>query len=114
MDNPVSTASPYVSSCPVGCSAPLEDTALRVAEGALRRCTGCGQLLSRASEARYAETMAQFNAADFNAPQGRELARRQTVARQRHGSPRLRAPPVCRYAPDCWRISISLTTASMR
>jgi SAM-dependent methyltransferase len=56
---------------------------LRVAEGALRRCTGCGQLLSRASEARYAETMAQFNAADFNAPQGRELARRQTVARQR-------------------------------
>jgi SAM-dependent methyltransferase len=83
MENPVSTASPYVSSCPVGCSAPLEDTALHVAEGALRRCTGCGQLLSRASEARYAETMAQFNAADFNAPQGRELARRQTVARQR-------------------------------
>ena len=83
MENPVSTASPYVSSCPVGCSAALEDTALRVAEGALRRCTGCGQLLSRASEARYAETMAQFNAADFNAPQGRELQRRQNVARQR-------------------------------
>jgi len=83
MEIPVNTSSPYVSSCPVGCSAPLEDTALQVAEGALRRCTGCGQLLSRASEARYAETMAQFNAADFNAPQGRELVRRQTVARQR-------------------------------
>ena len=74
---------PYVVSCPVGCAAPLQDTAIQVAEGALRRCTACGQLLSRASEARYSETMAQFNAADFNAPQGGELARRQTVARQR-------------------------------
>lgn len=74
---------PYVARCPVGCTAPLQDTAIQLAEGALRRCTGCGQLLSRASEARYADTMAQFNAADFNAPQGRELARRQSVARQR-------------------------------
>lgn len=83
MENTVNNASPYVSSCPVGCDSPLEETTLRVAEGALRRCSACGQLLSSASEARYAETMAQFNAADFNAPQGRELARRQTVARQR-------------------------------
>ena len=61
---------PYVASCPVGCNAPLQDTTIRVAEGALRRCTGCGQLLSRASETRYSETMAQFDAgqryADFN------------------------------------------------
>lgn len=73
----------YVTACPVGCRAALEDTTLQVAEGMLRRCTACGQLLSRASEARYSETMAQFNAADFNAPRGRELERRQTVARQR-------------------------------
>lgn len=83
MQVPVNDNNAYVSACPVGCNAPLEDTALQVAEGALRRCSSCGQLLSRASEARYAETMAQFNAADFNAPQGRELARRQNVARQR-------------------------------
>lgn len=74
---------PYVRSCPVGCAAPITDTAIVVAEGALRRCSGCGQLLSSASAARYAETMEQFNAADFNAPLGRELARRQSVARQR-------------------------------
>lgn len=80
MQNP---SDPYVVSCPVGCNAPLQDTAIRVAEGALRRCSGCGQLLSRASAARYSETMTQFNAADFNAPQGRELERRQSVARQR-------------------------------
>lgn len=67
----MNSASPYVNACPVGCNAPLEDTTLRVAEGALRRCSACGQLLSSASEARYLETMAQFNAVDFNAPQGR-------------------------------------------
>lgn len=77
------SSEPYVSSCPVGCTAPITDTDIIVAEGALRRCSGCGQLLSRASTARYAETMEQFNAADFNAPQGRELERRQSVARQR-------------------------------
>jgi SAM-dependent methyltransferase len=76
-------AGPYVTACPVGCRAPITDTGIVVAEGALRRCSDCGQLLSRASAARYAETMAQFNAADFNAPQGRELERRQAVARQR-------------------------------
>lgn len=76
-------AEPYVTACPVGCRAPITDTGIVVAEGALRRCSGCGQLLSRASAARYGETMAQFNAADFNAPQGRELERRQAVARQR-------------------------------
>jgi SAM-dependent methyltransferase len=76
-------ANSYVSACPVGCNTTLEDTAIQLAEGVLRRCTACGQLLSSASEARYTETMAQFNAADFNAPQGRELERRQTVARNR-------------------------------
>jgi 2-polyprenyl-3-methyl-5-hydroxy-6-metoxy-1,4-benzoquinol methylase len=76
-------AEPYVNACPVGCSAPIAATSIVVAEGALRRCSGCGQLLSAASAARYAETMEQFNAEHFNAPQGRELARRQSVAHRR-------------------------------
>lgn len=80
MQNPVN---PYVSACPVGCDAALDNTAIQLAEGVLRRCSSCGQLLSSASEARYTETMAQFNAADFNAPQGDALKRRQNVARQR-------------------------------
>ncbi|MGV3628285.1 MAG: class I SAM-dependent methyltransferase [Betaproteobacteria bacterium] len=85
MQNPSENpgAGPYVTTCPVGCTAPITDTDIVVAEGALRRCNGCGQLLSRTSTARYNETMAQFNAADFNTPQGRELERRQAVARQR-------------------------------
>jgi len=74
---------PYVTACPVGCTAPLTDTALRLREGPLRRCGGCGQLLSSASAARYSETMAQFDDSAFNLTTGRAQARRDTVARKR-------------------------------
>ena len=43
----VNAALPYVSVCPVGCNAPLTQTALTLREGTLRRCAECGQLLSR-------------------------------------------------------------------
>jgi len=78
-----SNPAPYVSVCPVGCSAALVDTTWQVREGLLRRCSGCGQLLSRASEARYNETMAQFNAGEFNLTTGSALQRRNAVARRR-------------------------------
>lgn len=74
---------PWISTCPIGCSAPLTNTALVLHEGALRRCTACGQLVSSATIARYRETMAQFDASEFNRPQGRALARRDAVARRR-------------------------------
>ncbi len=54
-----------------------------LAEGPLQRCPDCGQLVSQASAARYQETMSQFNQADFNQPAGRELERRNQVARRR-------------------------------
>lgn len=74
---------PYVTACPVGCTAPILDTTLIVDEGALRRCSGCGQLLSRASEVRYWETMAQFDAGEFNLIDGQALGRRDAVAQRR-------------------------------
>ena len=73
----------YVESCPVGCAAPLAATAIVLPEGPLLRCSGCGQLVSQVSAARYWETMRQFDRADFNQPVGRELERRFTVARRR-------------------------------
>ena len=80
MDN---GSAPYVTACPVGCSAALVDSEWQVQEGLLRRCAGCGQLLSRASEARYNETMAQFNAGDFNLTAGGALQRLNAVALRR-------------------------------
>ncbi len=77
------TGAPYVTTCPVGCTTTLADTALRLREGPLRRCGGCGQLLSSASEARYSETMAQFDDSAFNVTTGRAQSRRDAVASKR-------------------------------
>lgn len=74
---------PYVTACPVGCTAALADTPLTVNEGPLRRCTDCGQLLSRAGETRYWETMAQFDAGEFNLTAGQAQTRRDRVAQRR-------------------------------
>jgi 2-polyprenyl-3-methyl-5-hydroxy-6-metoxy-1,4-benzoquinol methylase len=76
-------ASAYINACPVGCTAPLLETNINLPEGPLRRCTGCGQLVSYASAARYRETMTQFDQTDFNQPTGRELERRNQVAFRR-------------------------------
>jgi len=49
----------------------------------LLRCAECGQLVSQVTEARYLETMREFDRADFNQPTERELARRSEVAARR-------------------------------
>ncbi len=74
---------PYVTRCPVGCTAPLETTTIVLAEGPLRRCSGCGQLLSATDEAHYQKTMAVFNAPAFNQPHAHEIERRRRVAQRR-------------------------------
>ena len=73
----------YVTSCPVGCTAPLVPAEYRLPEGVLRRCSGCGQLLSAVDEKRYWETMATFNAPGFNQPPAHEVQRRRSVANRR-------------------------------
>jgi 2-polyprenyl-3-methyl-5-hydroxy-6-metoxy-1,4-benzoquinol methylase len=47
------------------------------------RCSSCGQITSQASEARYWDTMTQFDRPDFNDPSGRTFSRRDHVARKR-------------------------------
>ena len=79
----VNAAQPYVSVCPVGCNAPLTQTALTLREGTLRHCAECGQLLSRIDAAGYWESMRQFDQHEFNQPPPHELARRFKVARRR-------------------------------
>lgn len=74
---------PYVTACPIGCGASMLMTEYQLPEGPLRRCTGCGQLISAASESRYWKTMASFNASDFNQPTPNEVERRRKVASRR-------------------------------
>lgn len=58
MSNPESR---FLNACPVGCAAPLETTAYILPEGALLRCSACGQLISQCSEARYWQSMQEFD-----------------------------------------------------
>lgn len=81
-DHPAAPA-PYVTVCPIGCGETLQPVTLELPEGPLRRCTNCGQLVSAASEARYWETMASFNAPGFNQPSPHEVERRRHVAQRR-------------------------------
>jgi 2-polyprenyl-3-methyl-5-hydroxy-6-metoxy-1,4-benzoquinol methylase len=79
------SASRYITACPVGCAAALAPTPIVLPEGALLRCAECGQLVSQSSAEHYWATMRAFDASAFNQPAGRELARRNQVARRRLG-----------------------------
>lgn len=58
MNNPESR---FLNTCPVGCNAPLETTAYVLPEGALLRCSACGQLISQCTEAYYWQSMQEFD-----------------------------------------------------
>ena len=73
----------FVETCPVGCIAPFEATDLVLPEGALLRCTACGQLVSQIAEDDYYRSMQAFDSAAFNLPNAHESRRRFAVARRR-------------------------------
>ncbi len=66
----------FMKTCPVGCDAPLETTDHVLPEGALLRCTKCGQLLSQCTEERYWQSMEEFEAPQGTLPSERSLASR--------------------------------------
>lgn len=74
---------PYLETCPVGCNAPLQATALMRPEGVLRRCTACGQLLSQCSEAQYWHSMQEFDDAQGTLPLPADEARRFALGKKR-------------------------------
>lgn len=51
----------YLNTCPVGCNAALEATAYILPEGALLRCSACGQLISQCTTADYWKSMQEFD-----------------------------------------------------
>lgn len=66
----------FMKTCPVGCDAPLETTNHVLPEGALLRCTNCGQLLSQCTESRYWQSMEEFEAPQGTLPSERSIASR--------------------------------------
>ena len=64
-----------ITTCPVGCSAPLVATTTVMPEGPLLRCPQCGQWVSQCSVARYWESMEEFNDPRGTLPDERSAAR---------------------------------------
>lgn len=64
-----------IAACPIGCGTPLKETDIVLAEGPLRRCPACGQLVSSCSRERFQESMAEFDAPDGTLPTGRNAVR---------------------------------------
>jgi SAM-dependent methyltransferase len=52
---------PYLNSCPIGCLSPLVSTDIVLPEGPLRRCSGCGHLVSQCNEGRYRQSLTEFD-----------------------------------------------------
>ena len=73
----------FIENCPAGCVAPFEATDILLPEGALMRCTACGQLVSQMTEADYHRSMQAFDSTAFNLPNARESKRRYAYARRR-------------------------------
>lgn len=51
---------PYITSCPVGCGSEFEITNICLAEGLLKSCVICGQLVSQCSELSFFDSMREF------------------------------------------------------
>ncbi len=64
-----------IQACPVGCHGTLDATDIILPEGALRRCSVCGQLVSSCSQARYDTTMQDFNSDEGTMPTGKSAGR---------------------------------------
>ena len=61
---------PYVSACPAGCGGDtLAWTGVTLPEGRLRCCRSCGQWVSACSEARYWQSMEEFDDARGTRPE---------------------------------------------
>lgn len=65
----------YVETCPLGCTAGLVTTGIVLAEGPLRRCSACGQLISSATAAQYLHALGRFDNTAGTLPDARAQAR---------------------------------------
>lgn len=74
---------PLIAACPLGCASNLTATKIVLPEGALRRCSTCGQLVSQADADRYASSMLEFDDPLGTAPDPRAAVRREELAHRR-------------------------------
>jgi len=71
----MSSSTPLFSRCPLGCNAEIEVTDIVLPEGALHRCTTCGQLLSACDREWFDTSMQEFNSPEGTLPEGKAESR---------------------------------------
>lgn len=76
---------PYVTSCPLGCLAPLVYSGIVLTEGPLRRCIDCGQLVSNATEAQYLQSLGRFDTVSGTLPNPKSKPRHEQNSARRLG-----------------------------
>lgn len=79
------SARPFIETCPLGCGAGFEPTRIVLPEGPLLRCRACGQQVSQATDARYHESMQEFDDPRGTMPGEAAAARGRTLAARRLG-----------------------------
>src|SRR3954453_20095171 len=67
---------PYITACPVGCGDTLDASGLAMPDGRMRRCRECGQWISAVSEARYLDSMREFDVPKGTQPNAESQRRR--------------------------------------
>lgn len=74
---------PLIASCPLDCEGTLAPTDIVLPESPLMRCAHCGQLVSRASAARYEQSMAEFDDPRGTLPDAASAPRRDEISLRR-------------------------------
>lgn len=67
----------------MGCNATLEPSAIVLPEGALLRCSACGQLVSQCTEAEYRDALLKWDTVGGTRPDARSTARHEEVSGRR-------------------------------
>jgi 2-polyprenyl-3-methyl-5-hydroxy-6-metoxy-1,4-benzoquinol methylase len=74
---------PLIEACPLGCSGELRPTPIVLPEGPLRQCPACTLLVSSATQAQHAASLAIWDTGEGTQPDARSVERFRTVTRRR-------------------------------
>lgn len=75
LDSGGAAGAKLIRNCPVGCADDMVETAILLPEGALRRCLGCGQLVSQITVESFDRSMKEFDTPAGTLPTQRTQAR---------------------------------------
>jgi 2-polyprenyl-3-methyl-5-hydroxy-6-metoxy-1,4-benzoquinol methylase len=78
--------SPYIKSCPIGCTKDIVDTNIILPEGCLKKCTNCFHFFSQCDEKQYtSSTKNEFDTSEGTWPPPKNMARMKRTTKKTLG-----------------------------